>query len=443
MLREVDQARRDPNIFVPFCFRSSEGDFLRQSQVHHDLQCFLSQHRFALVQLPRDHGKSTQVTARLAWELGRTPSLRIKIVCASEGLAIERGRFLRTALEDPWARLVFPALTRGGEWSASRMTIDRPANIIGPSVSAIGIGAASTGSRADLLVCDDIVDVRAVHSRAERERVKRYFRENLMNLLEPDGRFWGLSTPWHRNDLNAELSREPGMALFRREIGPLFEPVWPERWPSDALRERAALIGPIAFNRGYRLIAISPEESMFAPEKVQFWTEPDDEDRRLIAIDPAVSTKAKADRTALVVLGVRDQKVRCLDVQARRIGVPEMVELIAALDLHWHPGTILFESNGAFEAVAESLKLDRRFGGRVAKVRQSRSKQSRANDFSVAIGNGSFRLQGDGRGGVVAGQRELLEEILEFPNGEHDDILDAAMFGTSYLLHQREPGMVM
>ena len=26
-----------------------------------------------------------------------------------------------------------------------------------------------------------------------------------MNLLEPDGRFWGLFTPWHRDDLNARL----------------------------------------------------------------------------------------------------------------------------------------------------------------------------------------------------------------------------------------------
>ena len=52
-----------------------------------------------------------------------------------------------------------------------------------------------------------MVDVRALHSRAERDRVADYFHDNLMNLLEPDGRFWGLFTPWHPDDLNARLKR--------------------------------------------------------------------------------------------------------------------------------------------------------------------------------------------------------------------------------------------
>ena len=41
----------------------------------------------------------------------------------------------------------------------------------------------------------------ALRSRADRRRVKDFFHENLMNLLEPDGRFWGLFTPWHPDDL--------------------------------------------------------------------------------------------------------------------------------------------------------------------------------------------------------------------------------------------------
>ena len=43
--------------------------------------------------------------------------------------------------------------------TATRFSIRRPAEVIGPSVTAFGVGAASTGTRADLLICDDIVDV--------------------------------------------------------------------------------------------------------------------------------------------------------------------------------------------------------------------------------------------------------------------------------------------
>src|SRR5262249_54130662 len=151
-------------------------------------------------------------------------------------------------------------------------TVRRPANVIGPSVSAFGIGAGSTGSRADLLVCDDIVDVRALRSRAERERVKAYFHENLLNLLEPDGRFWGLFTPWHRDDLNSELKHNAAFALFRRAVGDDLEPVWPEKWPRERLGERRQEIGSVAFARAYRLVCIPDEEVPIRADWVRFWT---------------------------------------------------------------------------------------------------------------------------------------------------------------------------
>ena len=89
-----------------------------------------------------------------------------------EALAAERGRFLRDAIAgNPRLRLVFPHLRPGDPWAADGFTVARPGNVIGPSVAAFGVGAATTGSRADLLVCDDIVDVRALRSRADRERV--------------------------------------------------------------------------------------------------------------------------------------------------------------------------------------------------------------------------------------------------------------------------------
>ena len=88
-------------------------------------------------------------------------------------------------------------------------------------------------------MCDDVVDVRSLHSKAERDRVADYFANNLMNLLEPNGRFWGLFTPWHLDDLNARLKRNSAYALFREAVGADFEPVWAEKWPAEApARER-------------------------------------------------------------------------------------------------------------------------------------------------------------------------------------------------------------
>lgn len=434
-------ARHDVNAFAGLCFTDSAGRPLRQAGVHRDLQAFLSAHPRALVELPRDHGKSLQVCLRVLWELGRAPSLRVKVVCASEALAAERGRFLRDAVAgNARLRLVFPHLKPAQPWEAVRFSVARPAALIGPSVAAIGVGAASTGTRADLLVCDDVVDVKAIRSRADRERVKAAFRENLVNLLEPDGRLWDLFTPWHRDDLNAELKGNDSFALFRRPVGDDLASVWPEKWPPAMLAQRRRTIGEAAFARAYRLVCIPDEEVPIRAAWLRFWTEPGPCAPVVLAVDPAVSARARADASALVTLGrTADNQVRCLEAVARRVAAPELVALIDEADRRWQPEVILFESNAAFAGVRDLLVRHARFGPKVRGVTQTKDKASRVCAFSVPVENGSFRLQGDGPNRAHPGQQALFDEMTTFPFGEHDDLLDAAAFGTAWLLDRPEP----
>jgi phage terminase large subunit-like protein len=452
--RKLFDARADANAFVEHCFTDPSGVALYQAAVHRGLQAFLSDNRRGLVELPRDHGKSTQVCARVVWELGRDPSLRVMIVCASEALAAARGRFVREAIEsNPMVRAVFPHLTPAGPWSDTRLTVVRPASVIGPSLTAIGVGGASTGSRADLLICDDIVDVKAIASRAERERVKDRFKENLINLLEPNGRFWGLCTPWHQDDLNVELKRTGTYPVFSKPIGPDLEPVWPEKWPRAALEARRAEIGTVPFSRGYRLVPVADGATAVRLEWVQFWddsgplapragsdsrSESATADIVALAVDPAIATHARADRTGLVVLAKCGPEIRVLEAVARRVSTPDLVPLIGALDARWQPDTILFESNAAFRGIAELMTRQAGFGPKVKEVAQTKDKASRAAVFSVPVENGTFRLKGHG-GAVDPAQQELLDEMTTFPFGEHDDLLDAAMIGTAYLVGVREP----
>src|SRR5438046_1111862 len=134
-----EQAREDPNVFVQLAFLDPQGRGVVQGDVHVELQRFLSEHPKALIELPRDHGKSFQVCCRIVWELGRKPGLRVKVVCATGAIAAERSRFLRAAIaENEWVRQVFPALVPAEPWSVDRFTVARPAEAIGPSVAAYG-----------------------------------------------------------------------------------------------------------------------------------------------------------------------------------------------------------------------------------------------------------------------------------------------------------------
>ena len=438
--RLARRAGRNPNDFAQFAFTDSDGAPLVQALVHRELQDFLSGHSRALIELPRDHGKSMQICIRILWELGHRPGLRVKIVCASEALAVERGRFLRQAVAaNPRVGHVFPHLKPAQPWGADRFTVARPAETIGPSVTALGIGAASTGSRADLLICDDIVDVRAIRSAAERDRVKVFYRENLVNLLEPDGRLWNVFTPWHRDDLNAELKKNGVYGLFRRAVGDDLTPVWPEKWPRERLRERQDEIGAISFARAYRLVCVPDEAVPIRSEWVQFWSEPAEYERVILAVDPAVSAKRTADASALVVLGeTAAGEIHCLAAMAVRVPMPDLVNVIAAVDRQWKPQVIVFESNAAFAGIRDLMIRHTSFGAKLDGVTQVRDKMTRVQTFSVPVKNGAFKLKG-AAGVVDPSQQELFEEMATFPVGEHDDLVDAAACGTEYLLNRRDP----
>lgn len=63
----------------------------------------------------------------------------------------------------------------------------------------IGIGGSLTGKHADIIITDDIVNLKDRTSRAERERTKAVYQE-LQNVRNPGGRIINTGTPWHKED---------------------------------------------------------------------------------------------------------------------------------------------------------------------------------------------------------------------------------------------------
>lgn len=66
-------------------------------------------------------------------------------------------------------------------------------------VLGLGIGTSITGKHADVVVTDDIVNLKDRISRAERERTKIQYME-LQNICNRTGRFINTGTPWHKED---------------------------------------------------------------------------------------------------------------------------------------------------------------------------------------------------------------------------------------------------
>lgn len=66
-------------------------------------------------------------------------------------------------------------------------------------ILGLGIGTSITGKHADIVVTDDIVNLKDRISRAERERTKIQYQE-LRNICNRGGRFINTGTPWHKED---------------------------------------------------------------------------------------------------------------------------------------------------------------------------------------------------------------------------------------------------
>ena len=66
-------------------------------------------------------------------------------------------------------------------------------------VVGLGIKTSITGKHADIVVTDDIVNLKDRISRAEREQTKTQYME-LQNIRNRGGRFINTGTPWHKED---------------------------------------------------------------------------------------------------------------------------------------------------------------------------------------------------------------------------------------------------
>ena len=200
-------------------------------------------------------------------------------------------------------------------------------------------------------------------------------------------------------------------------------------------------VGHAGFARSFQLLNADEGERLIRPEWVTFWT--DELPREafetvLLAIDPAVSATASADATGLVVAGrlVGSNEVHVLEAMAVRATATDLTAHIAALDTRWRPDRILYEANGAFEAVRQVYVHTTSFGPKLEGVTVSKHKAARVQGLAIRVRNATVKLRGAG-GFVDAGQRELFDEMTAFPFAHHDDLVDALATAADALQSRR------
>lgn len=118
-------------------------------------------------------------------------------------------------------------------------------------VVGLGIGTSITGKHADIVITDDIVNLKDRISRAEREKTKTQYME-LQNIKNRGGRFINTGTPWHKEDA---ISLMPNVKRYDCYSTGLIT--------RDKLEELRSQMSDSLFAANYELKHIADKDAMF------------------------------------------------------------------------------------------------------------------------------------------------------------------------------------
>lgn len=254
-------ARQDFSEYAELCVTDQYGHPVKQGMVHrtwhgHLWWCWLHGLHPSIC-APWGLGKTTSTVVEMTpWMHGRSPSLRACVVCNIDTNAKLRvAAQSRVISERLQTRLVFPELKiKGGKQHSdfSYSIEGSSGGKVDPSLRAWGVFGSGTGSRVDLLLLDDIVDMgNAVKNPTLRQKVIDVCDSVWFPRLEPacsscggsgvdggvraaltdpapkpcawcrgtgGGRSVGIGTMWHAQDYWHDRLQRPGYVTLVQRV---------------------------------------------------------------------------------------------------------------------------------------------------------------------------------------------------------------------------------
>jgi hypothetical protein len=274
--------------------------------------------RLAIFVRPR-MGKSELASIRFPlWVLGRDPKKRIVVSSYSADLANHFGRQARGASQTREFKNVFPSFKladdkkEGGNWETSD----------GGGMYTIGRGGTLSGRGFDIGIIDDIVkDREEAESPVIQQRTIEWYTSTFYTRKQSqDSAIILMMTRWNIGDLAGYLLEQQKAGGEKWEVLTIpaidendNEIIWPGKWDIGNIKNERDNISAKDWAALYQQDPIASSSNIFKLEDLQYFLQSDYEKadgilkkqdlRCIIAVDPAFSTSKSSDDATIECWG--------------------------------------------------------------------------------------------------------------------------------------------
>lgn len=203
-------------------------------------------------------------------------------------------------------------------------------------IVGMGINGSLTGKHADVIVTDDIINIKDRISRAEREHTKLIYME-LQNVLNRGGRIINTGTPWHKDDA---FSLMPNIKKYDCYTTGLMT--------KEQIAHLRDSMSPSLFSANYELKHIADENALFT--NAQFTTE-----QPMDGIAHIDAGYGGEDATAFTVIAVQGGNFVIFGRKYQK-HIDDCIDDILRLKAKYRAGTTWCEKNADKGYLAKELK---------------------------------------------------------------------------------------
>jgi predicted phage terminase large subunit-like protein len=403
-----------------------------------------------IIEAPPQHGKSVQVIEFISWLAGHDSKAKTIYTSFSERLGIRANLRLQRIFDSPKYKHVFTThlntsnvVAISGQYLRNREILEY--------VDSEGyfrnttIRGSITGESLDIGIIDDPLKGREeAQSATIREKTWDWLTDDFLTRFSDDGALLIIGTRWHIDDPIGRLrdlhkdiqvlsykaiaeedekNRSKGDALF------------PSHKSIEFLLERKKLMSSLSWESLYQSNPIINTGTLFKQSDFKYYKESEifiylgeeairKTDLRIYqTIDPAGTVSQTADDFACITFAIHANNIIVLDTFNEQALTTTHDDIMTSLRNKWDP---------IYQAVEKKI-----FGLNIIQNAASRGIPVMP---LTADGNKIYRaepLQVHFKNGLVwfkNGFSTLEKQLLEFPNGKHDDLVDCLAYACILVL---------